>query len=139
MILRGDQVHTSSSLSLLSLSLTEVSVSDSSPPLRAKQLSSDSILSRNLHFATSVENLCGRDACSGGAGSGSGSGGGSGGASGGASGGGGSSLHTVFCVIGAFRFAGFISSSENCCPLNRKGKTSPSLFFVHPEGQGPVW
>ena len=56
-----------------------------------------------LYFATSAENICGRDDCDGGAGSGGG-------------GGGVSLLFTGFDVIGSFRFAGFLSSSGNCCP-----------------------
>ena len=72
-------MYTSSSLSPLSLSLSEVLVSDSSPMLLEKR-SSDSIRSCNVYFATTAENRCGRDACGGG-------------------GGGVSSLHTGFCVI----------------------------------------
>ena len=49
-----------------------------------------------------------------------------------------SSLHTGFCVTGVFCFAGFISSSGNCCPLNHKGTNSPSLFLVHTEVQGSI-
>ena len=59
-------MYTSSSLSPLSLSLSEVSVSDSSPLLPAKQLSSDSITLCNVYFATIAENRCVRNACSGG-------------------------------------------------------------------------
>ena len=104
-------MHTSSSLPQLSLSLSEVSVSDSSPSLPAKQSSSDSVLSCNVYFAASAENCCGRDTC--------------GGDDGGGGGGGGVFLlHTRFCVIGDFRFAGFISSSGNCCPLNHKGTST---------------
>ena len=67
------------------------------------------------------------DACGGGGGSGDGGGGS-----------GVSSLHTEFCVIGAFCFAGFISSSGNCCPLYHKDTSSPSVFLVHPQVQGPI-
>ena len=102
-------------------------VSDSSSSLPAKQLSSDSIPSRNVYFATSEENLCRSDACGGGASSGGGGGGG-----------GVSSLHKGFCVIGAFCFAGFISTSGNRCSLNRNGKTSLSVFLVHPEVQESI-
>ena len=52
-------MYTSSSLSPLSLSLSEVSVSDSSSSLPVKQSSFDSIQSCNVHFATSAENRCG--------------------------------------------------------------------------------
>ena len=79
-------------------------------------------------FPTSAENRCGYDAYGGG---GEGGGGGWGGD-------GFSSLHTGFCVTGAFCFAGFISSSGNCCPLNHKGTNSPSLFLVHTEVQGSI-
>ena len=104
-------------------------VSDSSPSLPAKQSSSNSIPSCNVYFAASAENLCGCDACGGAAGAGAA----------GAGGTGVSLLHTRFCIIGAFRFAGFISSSGNCCPLNRKGKSSLSIFLVHPETQGSIF
>ena len=112
-------MYISLSLSPLSLSLPEVSASDSPPSLPAKQSSSDCLPSCNLYFATSAENCCGRNTCGGSYGGG----------------GGVSSLHTGFCVIGVLRFAGFISSSGNCCPLNPKGISSPSVFFVHPEVQ----
>ena len=51
------------SLSPLSLPLSEVSVSDSSPSLSAKQSSFDSIPSCNVYFATSAENRYWLDAC----------------------------------------------------------------------------
>ena len=95
-------MYTSLLLSPLSLSLPEVSASDSPPSLPAKQSSSDSLPSCNVYFATSAENCYGRNACGGGYGGG----------------GGVSSLHTGFCVIGTLRFAGFISSSGNYYPLN---------------------
>ena len=95
-------MYTSSSLSPLSLSLSEVLVSGSSPLLPAKQSSSNSIPSCNLYFVGSSENRCVRDAC----GSGDGGGGGGGGVS---------SLHTGFRVIGATRCTGSVSSSGNCC------------------------
>ena len=81
----------------------------------------------NVYLARSAENLCGHDACGGGDG---------------CDGGDGSSvslLHTKFCVIGAFCFAGFISSSGNCCPLNHKGTSSTSVFQVHREVQGSIY
>ena len=87
----GSQAYISSSLVPLSLSLSEVSVSFSSPLLPAKKPSSNSLSFSNAYFARSAENHCGRDAC------------------GGSGDGGVSSLHTGFCVIGAFRFTGFIS------------------------------
>ena len=68
------------------------------------------------YFAASAENLCWGDACGGGAGSGGGDVV--------------SSLHTGICVIGAFRFAGFISPSGNCCPLNHE--SWPPVFLVNP-------
>ena len=85
------------------------------------------------HLATCIlqQNCCGRDACGG-----SDGGGGSGG--GGGDGGGVSSLHTGFCVISALCFAGFISPSGNCCPLNHKGISSPSVFLDHPEVHGSI-
>ena len=52
-------MYTSSSLSLLSLSLSEVSVSDSSPSLSAKQSSFDSVPSCNLYFATNLKIVTG--------------------------------------------------------------------------------
>ena len=79
--IQGSQVYTSSSLPPLSLSLSEVLLSDSSPVLPEKR-SSDSKRSCNVYFATTAENRCGRDAGGGGGG-----------------GGGVSSLHTGFCVI----------------------------------------
>ena len=82
-------MYTSSSLSPLSLLLSEVTVSDSSLSLPGKYSSSDSIPSCSVYFATSADNQCERDDCGGSAGDGSGS-----------------SLHTRFCVIGAFRFTG---------------------------------
>ena len=63
-------MYFSSSLSPLSLSLSEVLVSDSSLPLLAKQSSSDSMPSRKMYFCTSAQNLCGCDACGGGTGGG---------------------------------------------------------------------
>ena len=72
----------------------------------------------NVYFATSAENRCGCNACDG------------------CGSGGDSSLHTGICVIGACRFAGFIISSINCCPLNHKGASSPFVFLVHPEVEG---
>ena len=104
-------------LSPLSLSLSEVLASNSFHLLPVKQSSSDSIPSCNIYFAISAENHCGCDACAGGGGGG----------------GGVSSLPTGFCVIGAFRFACFISSSGNCCSLNHKGTSSSSIFLVHTE------
>ena len=86
------------------------------------QSSSNSIPSCNVHFATNAENLCGCDFCGGAAGSA----------------GGVSSLHMRFCVIFASRFVVFISSSGNCRPLNRKGRTSPSVFLVHSDVQGSI-
>ena len=74
-----------------------------------KQSSSDSVLACNVYFAASAENCCRRDTC------GDDDGGGGGGIF---------SLHTRFCVIGDFRFAGFISSSGNCCPLNHRGTST---------------
>ena len=71
-------MYTSSPLPPLSLSLSEVLLSDSSPMLPEKR-SSDSKRSCNVYFATTAENRCGRDA--------------------GGGGGGVSSLHTGFCVI----------------------------------------
>ena len=68
-------MYTSSSLSLLSLSLSEVSVSDSSPSLSAKQSSFDSVPSCNVYFATSAESRCGHDGCGDGDGGGGGGGG----------------------------------------------------------------
>ena len=47
-------------------------------------------------------------------------------------------LHKLFCVIGGFRFAGFISTSGNCYPLNPKGTSSPFIFLVHPDVQGSI-
>ena len=94
-------MFTSSSLSPLSLLLSEVSVSSSFPSLPTKQLSSDSIESRNMYFATSAGNHFGHDACGGGDGGG---------------GGGVFPLHSRFCVIGDF----FRNSSGNCCPPNHK-------------------
>ena len=75
-----------------------------------------------MYFATNAENLCGCDVCGGGAGRG----------------GGVSSLHMRFCVIFASRFVVSISLSENCRPLNQKGKISPSVFLVHPDVQGSI-
>ena len=86
------------------------------------QSSSNSIPSCNVHFATNAENLCGCDLCGCAAGRG----------------GGVSWLHMGFCVIFASRFVVFISSSGNCRPLNRKGKTSPSVFLVHSDVQGSI-
>ena len=117
-------MYTSSSLSPLSLSLSEVSVSDSSSSLPAKQPSSASITSCDMYFTLSAENRCGHDAF--------------GGRDGGVGGGGVSSLHTGFCVIGAFRFAGFISSSGNRYPLNYRGISSPSVFLIYPAVQGSI-
>ena len=65
-----------SSLSVRSLPLSKVLVSDSSLSLPAKQSSSDSIPSCNVHFATSSENHCRRHACGGGDASGGGGDGG---------------------------------------------------------------
>ena len=56
-------MYTSSSLSPLSLPLSEVSVSDSSPLLSSKQSSSDSLLCWYVYFGTSAESHCGLDAC----------------------------------------------------------------------------
>ena len=78
----------------------------------------------NVYFATSAKKLCGCNACGGGAGS---------------VGGVVCLLHMGIYVIGAFCFAGFISSSGNCCwPLNGKGKSSLSVFLIHPEVQWSV-
>ena len=55
-------MYTSSSLSPLSLPLSEVSVLDSSPLLSSKQSSSDSVLCCYVYFGTSAESHCGRDA-----------------------------------------------------------------------------
>ena len=85
------------------------------------QSSSNSIPSCNVHFATNAENLCGCDICGGAA------------ASGGVS-----WLQMGFCVIFASGLVVFISSSGNCRPLNRKGKTSPSVFLLHPDVQGSI-
>ena len=101
------------------MALSEGLVSDSSPSLPAQQSSSDSIPYRNVYSAASAENLCGRGDCGGGAGDAF-------------------LLHTEFCVTDAFLFAGFISSSGNCCPMNRKGKSSPSGFLVHPGVQASI-
>ena len=38
----------------------------------------------------------------------------------------------------SFCFADFISSSRNCCPLNHKGTSSPSIFLIHLEVQGSI-
>ena len=46
--------------------------------------------------------------------------------------------HMGFCLISSFRFAGFISTSGNCCPLNHKGTKSPSIFLVHPDVQRSI-
>ena len=51
-----------------------MSVSDSFHSMHAKQTPSYSLQSRNLYFATSAENLCGCNACGGGADSGGGGG-----------------------------------------------------------------
>ena len=101
-------MYTLSSLSPLSPLLSEVSVSDSSPLFPAKQSSSDSISFCNAYFLAGAENRCGSDACSGG--------------------GGASLLHAGFCLISAFHFVGFISSSGNSWSLNYKGASSPSVF-----------
>ena len=100
-------------------------MSDSSPSLPAKQLSSDSLPSCNMYFAASAENCCGLNACGGSGGDGDG-------------GSGFSLLHTGFWIIGALCFASFISSFGNCCPLSHKGTSSPSVFLVHPEVQGSI-
>ena len=81
-----------------------------------------------VYLATGAENHFWGDACGGGGGCG-----GCGGCSGDVS-----LLHTGFFVIGPFRFAGFINSSGNCCQLNHKGTSSPSVFLVHPEVQGSI-
>ena len=105
-LLSSKQLYTSSPLSL-----SEVPVSDLSPSLPANQPSPDSILSCNVYFAIkSFRHF----ACGGGDGGG---------------GGGVSSLHTRICVIVDFRFAGFISSSGNCCPMNHKGSSCPPSAF----------
>ena len=65
-------MYTSLSLLQLSLSLSEVSVLDSSLSLPVKQSSSDSTPSCNVCFATNAENRCGRDTCCGGDGDGGG-------------------------------------------------------------------
>ena len=101
-------MYTLSSLSPLSPLLSEVSVSDSSPLFPAKQSSSDSISFCNAYFLAGAENRCGSDACGGG--------------------GGVSLLHTGFCVISAFHFVGFISSSGNSWSLNHTDTSSPSVF-----------
>ena len=73
------------------------------------QSSSNSILSCNVYFAASAENRCGRNvSCGGGGGWGSVS-----------------LLHTKFCVIVDFCFAGFISLSGNCFLLNHKVTSCP--------------
>ena len=59
-------MYTLSSLKPMSLSLSEVLVSGSSPLLPVKQSPSDSIQSRNMCFATSAENCCICHACGGG-------------------------------------------------------------------------
>ena len=87
-------MYTLSSLPPLSLPLSEVSVSDLSPSLPAKKWSCDSLLSCHVYFATNAEIRYGHDACGGGD------------CGGGSNGGGVFSLHTKFCVIGDFRFAG---------------------------------
>ena len=76
----------------------------------AKQSSSDSVLACKVYFAASAKNCCGRDTC--------------GGDDDGGGGGSIFSLHTRFCVIGDFRFAGFISSSGNSYPLNHRGTST---------------
>ena len=58
-------MYNSSSLSPLSLSLSEVLVSYSSFSLAAKQLPSDSIPSCNMYFSTNSENRCRRHVCGG--------------------------------------------------------------------------
>ena len=105
----------------LSLFLSEVSVSDSCPPLPAKQSLFDSVPSRNEYFGKSTGNLSGSNACDDGIGSGSG---------------GVCLLHIGFCLFGVLRLVGFMSSSGNCCPLNRK--SSQPVFLVHPEVQGSI-
>ena len=79
----------------------------------------------NVYLARSAENRCWCDACGGDHGCGG-------------CGGGVSLLHTGFCVIGAFRFTGFISSSGNCCSLNHKGTSSVAIFLVHAEVQWSI-
>ena len=100
-------MYTLSSLSLSPL-LSEVSVSNSSLLFPAKQSLSDSISFCNAYFLAGAENRCGSDACGGG--------------------GGVSFLHTGFCVISAFHFVGFISSSGNSWSLNHTDTSSPSVF-----------
>ena len=96
-------------------------MSDSPASFHVKQLSSDSISSRNLFFATSAENLCGCHACDGGAFTG-----------GGSSSGGGVSSFT--CGILRHRCLLFCRFHKLiCCPLNQKDKSSPSVFLVHPQ------
>ena len=58
-------MYNASSLSPLSLSLSEVLVSYSSLSLPAKQLPSDSIPSCNMYFSTNSENCCRRHVCGG--------------------------------------------------------------------------
>ena len=88
----------------MSLSLSEVLMSVSSPSLLAKQSSSNPIPSCKVCFATSAEYNYGCHACYCC---------GDGGTDGGVS-----SLNTWFCVIDAFRFASFISSCGNYGSLN---------------------
>lgn len=71
-----------------------------------------------MYFATSAENWCGRGHCCCGSVDTSG---------------GVSSSHTGFCIIDAFRFADFISSSQNCYPPNHKDTRSSPIFLFHPE------
>ena len=101
-------MYSLSSLSTLPLLLSEVSVSNSSLLFPAKQSLSDSISFCNGYFLAGAENRCGSDACSGG--------------------GGASLLHAGFCLISAFHFVGFISSSGNSWSLNHKGTSSPAVF-----------
>ena len=67
-------MYNSSSLQPLSLSLSKLPVSDSSPLLPVKQLLPSSIPSWNMCFPTSSKNCCGRDACVCGGGGGGGAG-----------------------------------------------------------------
>ena len=115
-------MYTSSSLSPLSLLLSEVTVSDSSLSLPGKYSSSDSIPSCSVYFATSADNQCERDAC------------------------GGSLVMVVVRLYiqdsassVLFVLQVLISSLGNCFPLNHKGISSPSMFLVHPELQWSIY